>query len=150
MLKHDLVLVDKGQTLLQSDPSDAIECFEKAKEICRQLVYASDYEMVLKADVLIAKAKAKLPGVDKKEALENLLQQQQHFFTALNDMYGEEDSETLCVGRDLSQTLIELEQFDEAEHLLMSLHRAYGQVHGRYHPYTKSTEEILQTVSGAM
>jgi hypothetical protein len=65
-------------------------------------------------------------------------------------MHGQLDCKTLCFGRDLSCTLIELERFDEANHLLKSLHIISYLVHGENRSITKAIEEKLQVVANAI
>jgi hypothetical protein len=144
-----VALTCKGVILLDNDPANAIQHFEKSKDTALQMGYTSDRAAVLHTDVLIAEGKVKLPDVDKKEALENLCQQQRHLFTVSKDELGEGDSGTLHVGTDLSSTLIKLERFDEAKNILRSLYLKSCQVHGRDHPDTKNIE-LLQMVSDAM
>jgi hypothetical protein len=143
-------LMCKGGTLLENDPTNAIEHFEKAKEIILQEMDSSNQPLaIMMVTNEIINAKAKLPGVDEYAALENLSQKKKLLLAEYKDKFGEGEQYILELGKDLSCDLIKLERFEEAKNLLMSLHHSSHQVHGRDHPYTKIFEEMLM-ISDAM
>jgi hypothetical protein len=63
--------IGKSTAFVQNDPVCAIEHFEKSKEVLLQMGRSNDSASVLEVNILIASAKVKLPGVDKKAALAN-------------------------------------------------------------------------------
>jgi hypothetical protein len=137
----------KGDAFLeQNDPTRAIEHFEEGKEIILQMgmdSYTTD-RLTANMNFRIARAKTKLPGVDKESAFETVLQHQMHIFELSKDAYGERDCRTLNRGLRLADTLVDLERFDEARPLLESLYRASHQLHGRDHHLTKKIGKMLQ------
>jgi hypothetical protein len=137
--------VGKGLTFKQNNPVCAIEYTEKGIEVLLQMGRSNNDVLVLEANTFIAEAKTKLPDVDKKAALKNLLQHQNHLHTLYKAEYdGEDDPCTLMSESGLATTLVETDQFSEAKNLLESLYTPTCRVHGPNHLYTKGIEELLK------
>lgn len=127
-----------------AEPTVAVEHYEKAKEILER--GNRDKWLVLRTDVWIADAKAKMPNVDTVECMKKNLGLFTEYFELSKEKFGGCSNIALYAGFRLSNALIDSDQFVRCERQRLENYKISKQIHGEDHHRTKLCKDVLEAI----
>ena len=115
---------------------------------CRKLLEGvkNNEWSLMKADVFIASAKAKMPGVDTASSLKDSLGLFKDFYEETKKHYGTVSQQALNAGDLLCGALMDLKQFIAYERVCADVLAISCQLHGVEHPYTEDLKWNLESI----